>query len=378
MKKKFIIITTVPVSLAFFKGQIQILKEKFEVELISSPGVNLDQMCDREKVKGHAIKMKREISVLNDIISLIQLIFTFSKLKPYIIHGSTPKAGLLSMIAGWCVQVPVRIYYLHGLRYQGTSGFKRWFLRSMEKISCFFATDIFSVSEGVRKILLKDRITRKKINLIGNGSVNGIDTNYFSPANRDIPDLKKEYKLLPSHFVFGFVGRLVSDKGINELVEAFMLVYENYSNARLLLVGNFEHELDPIKEGIKNEIFTNPKIIFVGYQTDIRPYLKMMDVFVFPSYREGFGISLMEAAAMEVPAISSDIIGCNEIIEDGFNGKLILPRSKEDLLKAMENFMEDSLLVKQMSSVSRNSIIEKYEQNRLWKETLAEYVRISS
>lgn len=378
MKKKFIIITTVPVSLSFFKGQIQILKEKFDVKLISSPGNNLDLMCKDEKVEGFAVKMKREISLFNDFKSLLKLIAIFSKLKPYIIHGSTPKAGLLSMIAGWCMRVPVRIYYLHGLRYHGTSGFKRKVLLSMEKVSCLFATNIFSVSYGVRESMLEDNITRKKINLIGNGSVNGIDTNYFSPFKHDLPDLRDECEILPSHFVFGYVGRIVEDKGINELVDAFKEVYKYNPDARLLILGNFEDDLDPVRKDIKNEILSNPQIIFVGYQTDIRPYLKMMNVFVFPSYREGFGMSLLEAAAMEVPAISSDIIGCNEIIKEGYNGKLILPKSKDGLIKAMKDFIDDPELVKKMASVTRGYMIKKYDQKKLWSETLAEYLKIIS
>lgn len=367
-----------PVSLSFFKGQVQILKEQFDIKLISIPGNNLDLMCKEENVEGYPIKMRREISLFADIKSLLKLIATFSKQKPYIIHGSTPKAGLLSMIAGWCLRVPVRIYYIHGLRYHGTSGFKRKLLMSMEKASCLFATNIFSVSNGVRESMLEDKITVKKINLIGNGSVNGIDTNYFSPYNHDIPDLREACKILPSYFVFGYVGRMVADKGINELVEAFINIHNCNLNARLLLVGNFEDDLDPVRKEIKNEILTNPQIIFAGYQTDIRPYLKMMHVFVFPSYREGFGMSLMEAAAMEVPAISSEIIGCKEIIREGYNGKLILPKSKEGLINAMKDFIDNPLLVKKMSSVTRSYVIEKYDQKKLWNETLAEYVRISS
>lgn len=372
-KPKFIFITTVPISLNFFKGQVQVLKRKYEVEVVSSSGLQFDEFCRSENVQGHVVEMKREISIWNDIKSLIQMFRLFRKAKPEVIHGSTPKAGLISMIAGWMNKTPVRIYYVHGLRYQGTKGFKRSVLIFMEKISCLFSTDVFAVSHGVKSTLFENRITPKNVIIIGNGSVNGIDVVFFSAHNPAIPHLKHDYKIGETDFVFGFVGRLVRDKGINELVKVFVGINAEYKNTKLILVGNFEETLDPLDDDTKQMILAHSDIVFTGFQPDIRPFLKMMDVFVFPSYREGFGVSLMEAAAMGVPAIASDIIGCNEVIRDGYNGILVPAKSLVHLDNAMKLVLTTPQVLNEMKIVSRQFIVERYDREKLWDETLKSY-----
>lgn len=375
-KKKFLIITTVPVSLFFFKGQVQILKKEFDIEVVTGPGIGFEKFCTTEKVIGHRIfGMKREISLFSDIKSLYKLIKLFRKVKPEIIHGNTPKGGLLSMIAGWVTKIPHRIYCVHGLRYQGETGLKRKLLMFLESVSCKMATEVFTVSFGVKKILKDDNIFKKNVNVIWNGSVNGIDVAHFFSEVVDESSLIKKFNIDDNNLMFGFVGRLVKDKGVNELIEAFVEINKEHNNTRLLLVGDYE-ETDPVKEETKKEIANNPNIIFAGWQTDIRSFLKIMDLFVFPSYREGFGVSLMEAAAMNVPAISSNITGCNEIIKDGYNGRLIQSKSKDDLKNTMEQFIEKPKLLDQMSSVSRQYVINKYEQKKLWNKALEKYMSI--
>ncbi len=377
MKRKFIIITTVPISLGFFKGQLQVLKNKFDVEVISSPGEMLDEICRKEQVKGSAVTMKRKINVFYDVVSLFKLSILLYKLKPEVVHGSTPKAGLLSMIASWINRVPTRIYYIHGLRYQGLKGIKRRLLICMEKLSCFFASHIYAVSYGVKDIIIQEKITKKHIRIIGNGSVNGVDVDFFSPLNQKVPNLKERYGIKSSTIVYGFVGRLVRDKGVNELVQAFLKIHSDSPEVRLLLVGDFEKE-DAIESNIRDEIILNPAIINVGFQKDVRPFLNMMTIFVFPSYREGFGVSLMEAAAMGVPAISSNIIGCNEIIKNGYNGILIPSKSVEALTKAMEKVLTNKDTIDEMSKVCRGYVEEKYEQKKVWDNTLKSYSEITT
>ncbi|MCF6279254.1 MAG: glycosyltransferase family 4 protein [Flavobacteriaceae bacterium] len=374
-KGKFLIVTTVPGSLHFFKGQIGELKKGFDIELVSSPSEKLDYYCELEEVEGYGVAMAREISPINDIKSLIKLVKLFKKLKPKVVHGNTPKGALLSMTASWISRVPHRIYCVHGLRYQGDSGIKRKMLMFIERLTCKMATDIFSVSYGVKELLKIDKITSKNINLIWNGSINGIDIDYFSPNAVDDTGLRKKHGLNSNNFVFGYVGRIVKDKGINELVEAFVEINNKYKNTKLLLVGGFE-DLDPISSKNENEIETNKNIIYAGFQRDIRPYLKMMDVFTFPSYREGFGISLMEAAAMNVPAISTNITGCNEIIDDGYNGILIKSKSTVELKNAMNDLVTNKDKIKEMSKVSRQYVIDRYEQKKLWEKSLEAYTNI--
>ena len=376
-KKKLFLVTTIPLSLVFFKGQLLILRDEFDVTLISSPEEQLFKTATFNKVKSYGIVMKREISILNDFLSLFKLIVYFYRNKPDIVHGNTPKGSFLSMIGSWLCRVPTRVYYVHGLRYQGAIGFKKKMLIYMESISCKLATDIFAVSRGVKEVMYEDGITKKKINLIWNGSINGINAEFFNPEIIECITLQEQYKIKVDDFVFGFIGRIVADKGINELVWAFKKLNELYPSSKLLLVGDYEHNLDPLLPEIKIEIEQNKNIIVVGFQKDIRPFYKLMNLFVFPSYREGFGISLMEAAAMNIPAISSDIIGCNEIIEHNLNGFLIPSKNKKALLEKMKFSIENKDKINVMSTLTRDIIISKFEQKQLWRKTMDVYKQIS-
>lgn len=378
MKKKFLIVTTIPMSLNFFKGQIRYLSQEFDVQLVSGPGEELKHISKAEGVSAHGVKMEREISPIKDILSLCKLVLLFNKLKPYVVHGNTPKAGLLSMMAAWICGVPKRIYFIHGLRYEGAEGFKRILLLNMERLTCYFANEVFTVSYGVKDKLKSDKITDKKIQINGNGSINGINANAFLPDVEQKQKYHLEQQLPENTIIFGFVGRIVRDKGINELVEAFLMLLQKHKNTKLLLVGDYEEELDPIDIATKRAIEDNDKIILTGWQKDIRPYLNLMDIFVLPSYREGFGISIMEAAAMNIPAICSNISGCNEIIKDGYNGKLISPKSVGELYEAMEIFIDNPDLISQMGKVSRGYILNKYDQNFVWKESLKNYRELVS
>ncbi len=376
-KKKLFIITTIPLSLIFFKGQLSLLKDEFEVTLISSPEESLFETAEQYKVNRHGILMKREIALFNDFVSLIKLISYFFKNRPDIVHGNTPKGSFLSMIASWFCKVPTRIYYVHGLRYQGANGFKKKLLIYMERISCKLATDIFAVSNGVKEVMYEDGVTTKKINVIWNGSINGIDSDFFNLEIVNCINLQKQYQIKENDFVFGFIGRIVADKGINELVLAFKKVNQLYPNTKLVLVGNYEDELDPLLPKVKKEIDKNKSIIIAGFQKDIRPFYKLMNLFVFPSYREGFGISLMEAAAMSVPAISSNIIGCKEIIDNEVNGYLIPSKDEKALFEKMKFCIENQNKIKQMASVTRDIILSKFEQKQLWNKTIHFYKEIS-
>ncbi|MCL4141323.1 UNVERIFIED_CONTAM: hypothetical protein GTU68_036689 [Idotea baltica] len=378
MKKKIFIVSTISKTLNFFNGQVRFLNKEFDVELVTSPDEILEFVKNREGVKVHPIKMVREISLLKDIKSLFKLVVLFKKEKPDAVHGNTPKGGLLSMTAAWLTRVPYRIYYVHGLRYEGDQGLKRKILITLERISCYFATNIIAVSFGIQENLVKNKITKKTPIVIGSGSANGIDPNIFSKKNIKDDNLREKYSIQESDLLFGYLGRLVGDKGINELISVFVKLNKTHKNIKLLLVGWFEEELDPLNKNIKKEIESNENIIAVGSQNDVRPFLSIMDVFVFPSYREGFGVSIMEAAAMGVPAICSNISGCNEIISNGYNGKLVTSKSTSELYDAMDLFIKKPSIIKEMKGVTRNYILEKYSQEFVWEEALKVYKKIIS
>lgn len=376
MKKgKLFIITTIPLSLFFFEGQITFLKKSFNVSLVSSDGALLHSIAKSEKVNYHILNVKREISLLNDIISLILFVKLFYKEKPNFIHCNTPKASFLALFAGYLCSVPKRLYFVHGLRYEGNKGFKRRLLMFMEKLSCFFATDIISVSYGVKKIV-EEQITSKNVIVVGSGSSNGIDTEKFIIEKYSSFELKMSLGIQEEDYVFGFVGRLVKDKGINELVNVFDKLNANYKNIKLVLVGPYEDELDPLNSLTKKKIESNKNILSVGFQKNVRSFLGVMNLFVFPSYREGFGIVLMEAGAMQIPCISSNITGCNEIILEKVTGLLIPSKNKDALYAKMEYSILNKLEMKGMGINAEQSIKKRFEQLSVWNQYLKEYNKI--
>ncbi|MBW1619748.1 glycosyltransferase family 4 protein [Empedobacter falsenii] len=374
---KFIILTTIPNSLNFFKNQINGLNEIYDVTLISSPSPLLKEIADREHVNYKGIEMKREISIISDLISLLKLIIYFISYKPQIIHCNTPKASLLGLIAGYLTRVPNRIYYIHGFRYEGTFGFKRKLLIGMEKISCFCATNIIAVSHGIKQTAQKE-ITNKNIAVIHNGSANGMVIENFLETNYNNEKTRNELNIQANDFVYGFVGRIVGDKGINELVESFNELNKIHNNIKLILVGNYEENLDPIKESTKYLIKSNLNIIETGFQKDVKKYLSIIDVFVSPSYREGFGLSLLEANLMQVPVIASNITGYNEIIREGKNGFLIPSKNKDALQNKMDEVYVNRHQLIEMKSFCRENAIKKYNHNDVLAQALKYYKNLHS
>ena len=375
--KKFFITTTIPTTFSFFKGNLRYLSEWFEVCAISSKPEELQQIGEREGVRTHCIPMARPIALVRDIVCLFKFIFFFLKERPYVVHGNTPKASMLSMVAAWVTRVPVRIYMCHGLRYQGTQGKMRNLLMWMEKLTCACATEVICVSNGVRDTFAEDGICDfNKSVVIGAGSATGLDVEHFNPEVVEHNVLRTELGLSQDDFIFIFVGRIVTDKGINELVSAFNRLSGEYPHAHLVLIGNEELEQNPITADSRSVIHSNKHIHPIGRRTDVRPYLKDADAFVFPSYREGFGMVLIEANAMGSPAISSDIIGCNEIIIEGENGALIPSKDANALYIKMKEWLENPESVKKMSAVCRKSIVQRFNRAEVWKLYLDEYLRL--
>jgi glycosyltransferase involved in cell wall biosynthesis len=227
------------------------------------------------------------------------------------------------------------------------------------------------------KIILSEKFTEpSKLKVLGNGSSNGIDLDYYTKnqfSEKDIVSKRTDLNIPLKDFVFVFVGRIVTDKGINELVAAFEQIQRIYSNTSLLLVGPFEDDLDPVSEKTSKQITTNPKIITTGYQDDVREFYALSDALVFPSYREGFPNVVLQAGAMELPAIVSDINGCNEIIFDSENGIIIPVKDENKLFGAMEKIMTNKKLYEKIKSNTRSMIASRYDQNEMWQELLNEY-----
>ena len=432
---KLLRITTVPQSLKILlKGQLGYMKSKgFEVIGISSPGNEIKCIIEDQGVEVYKVSMSRQITPLKDLLALFKLILFFKKENPVIVHTHTPKAGILGMLAAKVTNVPIRLHTVAGMPLMEAKGYKKTVLESVEKLTYFCASKVYPNSKGLESFILENNYAKKeKVKLLANGSTNGIDTSYFNSeiyTQQQNLFLKKQLGIPEHSFVFIFVGRLVADKGIKELVQAFKaysskgigdkihlpdnllssplrvsremisLTDSGISpnrielnsqlgikkavrtapinrNVKLLLVGPYETHLDPLDRETIDEIENNPNIISVGFQEEVRPYFAVSDALVFPSYREGFPNVVMQAGAMNLPSIVSDIIGCNEIIIDGKNGIIIPPKDTKELENAMQRLVEDSLLFKRLKSQARELIITRYEQVVVWEALFDEYVKL--
>ncbi|RZJ29700.1 MAG: glycosyltransferase family 1 protein [Flavobacterium sp.] len=373
--KKVIRTSTVALSLDFLlKGQLDFLNKHYDVVALSGDDEHLQEVTRREKVRTINLPMQRRIAPIADLISLFKLYKTFRKEKPFIVHSITPKAGLLSMTAAYFACVPVRAHTFTGLIFPSRSGFSQKLLILMDRILCRFATNIYPEGQGVKNDLQSFEITKKPLKILANGGVNGIDTDYFSRNHFSESEniaLRNSLAIDADDFVFIFVGRLVRDKGINELIAAFSKFDD--VKIKLLLVGPFENELDPLSASTLDEIKSNPNIISVGFQTDVRKYFAISDALVFPSYREGFPNVVLQAGAMDLPVIATNINGSNEIISDGENGILIPVKDESAISSAMLALYQNKQLFQKLQKNARQMIASRYEQSVVWQAILNEY-----
>lgn len=354
------------------------MSEHFEVVGITSPGKEIQEVEEDENIKIIPVLMSRKITPFEDLKSLWKTYKVLKNEKPHIVHTHTPKAGLVGMAAAYLAGVPLRLHTVAGLPLMEATGNKRKVLNIVEKLTYRLATKIYPNSKGLYDFITENGFTKpEKLKVLGNGSSNGINVSHFSKEELDgsvLVDLKQKYHLSNNDFIFVFVGRLVGDKGINELVSAFSNLHHDH--VKLLLVGSMETELDPLAFQTVKEIQDNPKIISVGFQKDVRPFLAISNAFVFPSYREGFPNVVMQAGAMELPCIVSDINGCNEIIQEGKNGVIIPVKNEEAILQAMTAFISGSEYIAKLKKNSRKMIVERYEQTVVWRALLEEYNRL--
>jgi glycosyltransferase involved in cell wall biosynthesis len=374
-RKKIIRSSTVPQSLeAFCKGLLKELSEDYDVIALSSPGEALDLVGRREEVRTIAVPMERHISVFKDLKSLLALVKVFRKERPDMVHSITPKAGLLCMMAAWMTRVPVRVHTFTGLVFPTATGLKKRILMLTDRITCACSTHIIPEGEGVKNDLITNKITRKPLKVLGFGNVRGIDMDYYSKR----PEVEDKAATLrdPGCFTFLYVGRIVRDKGINELIAASRRLSIDYPQVRLYLVGAFEDTLDPVDDTTKDAIDNDERIQYAGRQIgdDLLAYYAASDCLVFPSYREGFPNTVLEAGAMGLPCIVTDINGSREIIKDDFNGLIVPSHDADALYEAMKWMLDNPEKRKSMASVSREHIAAHFEQGYV-RKCLLDYYR---
>jgi glycosyltransferase involved in cell wall biosynthesis len=426
-KPKLIRITTVPLSLdKLLTGQLHFMNSYYDVIAISSEKEYLNKIGFKENVRTFHLEMSRKITPIRDFIAVIKLFLFLRKEKPCIVHTHTPKAGIIGMLASKLAGVPQRFHTVAGMPLLETTGFKRKILDFVEKLTYACATKVYPNSQGLTDIILANNFCKAaKLKVLANGSSNGIDTAYFNPElfnESQNAILRKQLYIEPNDFVFVFVGRLVADKGINELVNAFETLQpfdpstlrpfdpltlrpfdklraglvqgrrssgqaklrageaqgdHSETNCKLLLVGDYEVDLDPLAPETLVIIQNNKDIVSVGFQTDVRPYFAISDALVFPSYREGFPNVVMQAGAMGLPSIVTNINGCNEIIVEGENGIIIPVKNSKAILESMKSMIFNPTTL-QMKEKTRAMIVNRYEQRLVWEALLEEYSLASS
>ena len=374
--EKLIRITTVPISIEkLLENQPKYFSKFFDITIVSSDKSELEKLGKKQGVKTFCLPLTRKITPFKDIIAIFKLYFFLKRENPKIVHSHTPKAGFVGMTASFFAGVPIRMHTVAGLPLMERKFIKKKVLIFIEKLTYLFATNVYSNSKKLMEFILSKKFcSKRKIKTLANGSSNGIDTKYFSDNISLISKNKllDTLKILKNDFVFCYVGRVVKDKGINELVSAFNELNLKNKNCKLIIVGKIENETNPVSKSTMGIIKKNKNILLTGFKNDVRPYLSIGNCFVFPSYREGFPNVLMQAGAMDLPCIATNINGCNEIIQDNINGFLIPPKNIDALVKAMQKIMDKKLIIK-LSKNSRLMIKEKYDQKYFWKKLLIEY-----
>lgn len=376
MAKSLIRIVTSAGSLVLVSGQLRFVSENgYDCYAVSGgPEESAREFTERDGIPTILIPhLVRPISIRNDLRALSELIRLFRREKPYVVHANTPKASLLGMVAAWICRVPHRIYTVTGLRFETSTGLMRWLLKTMERITCACATKVIPEGQGVKKTLYREHITSKSMAVLHNGNINGIDLEYFDRTPEVGERANQIREEVGGSFTYLFVGRIVRDKGITELVNAFERVHMEHPETRLLLVGTQEPELDPLPNQTQRLIADNDAILEAGWQDDVRPWFVASDLFTFPSYREGFPNVVMQAGALGIPSVVTDINGSNEIIIEGENGMIIPTRDTVALYRKMTEALEQRDRLTEMSAQCRPLIASRYRQEDVWQATLEMY-----
>ncbi|MFD1020250.1 glycosyltransferase family 4 protein [Thalassobacillus hwangdonensis] len=369
---KVLHMTTVPISLYFLENQLKFLqKSGFEVHVLSSPGEALTDVVGKENVIGHEVWIEREISIVQDLKSLWRVFRIIRNERFDIVHVHTPKAALIGMLAAKAAGVKVRIYHVHGLPYMTKVGAKRMLLQTIEKLTCSLASRVYTVSHSLRDFICENKLVNtEKASTIHNGSINGLDTTIkFNPASYSLS--RHDLKLKESDRVLGFVGRIVRDKGIVELLEAWRVLKNRQEDLKLVIAGKMEEP--SLTDSAYKEIENDPDILYVGECDNVAPYYSLMDVLVFPTYREGFGLVAIEAMAMGVPVIASNVLGCVDTIEDGKNGFLIEPRSVTGIVEKVAYYLDHPEIRTAHGASGQHLVRMKYDQHTIWNALLEDY-----
>jgi glycosyltransferase involved in cell wall biosynthesis/nucleoside-diphosphate-sugar epimerase len=357
------------------RGQLAFLRESgFDVTLVCSPGAQLTEVESREGVRVIAVPMRRKISVRSDLTAFRQIRSVIGDERPDIVHGSSPKAALLSLLAARTSRVPRRIYLLRGLRLEAeTPASLRWrILSASERLTAGCATEVLCVGNSLLDRALElGLFPAEKAKVLGLGSSNGVDCERFFPASPERREAVRTDFGLGNEPVIGFVGRVCYDKGVDTLVEAFLSIRAR-RHVKLLIVGGELEEERPVTAQTLHTIRTHPDIVWLGLVSDTAPCYHAMDVLALPSLREGFPNVVLEAAASGVPAVVRRSTGSVDAVQPGTTGLVVDTPQPEELAAALETLLEDAQHTA-FSSAAREFVTTYYSRDRVWAD-LADYL----
>jgi glycosyltransferase involved in cell wall biosynthesis len=365
-------------SLVFLRGQVRFMSARgIDVTAISSAGPDLDAFAESEGVMVASVEMPRRITPFGDLGAVTALRRIMRRVRPDIVHAHTPKGGLLGMIAAALAGVPVRIYHMRGLPMSTATGARRRLLSATEWISCRLAHRVLCVSHSVRDEAVAEGLCPPgKIKVLLGGSGNGVDaTGRFDPDKLELDSrslTRRRLGIPDDAIVAGFVGRLVRDKGIVELFDAWTRLREEFSTAHLLLVGPFEPR-DPVPAGLESALREDPRVHLVGMDWNTPPLYSAMDLVVLPTYREGFPNVPLEAAAMRLPVVATRVPGCIDAVADGGTGVLVPARNGPALTDAVRGYMRDPALRRAHGHAGRERVLREFRQEALWEALHTEY-----
>lgn len=369
------------IALGFLQGQLEYFQNRgFDVTVLCPERRSDEWEVPRpESISIMEIPMERKIAPLRDLVTLWLLWSSIRALRPVVTNVGTPKAGLLGGLAAWLNRVPCRFYTLHGLRFETTRGLKRRILIYAERLACRFAHRVMCVSHSVcEKAISCGITTRERAVVFGSGSCNGVDTSRFAPnaeSVRRAAGLRQQLGIPEQATVLLFVGRLTRDKGIPELLQAFLPLDKQFPNLWLLLVGCFEEE-DPLPADIRRSLETHPHVIFAGAVQDTPTYYAMADILVLPSHREGLPTVVLEAQAAGKPVVAASATGIVDLVNDGETGLLFPVGDVPALTKALARLITDKALANRLGLAGQERVKREFQQEHIWEALYREYLRI--